>query len=361
MITARVTSLSVPDSSFILAPSRPWLKCDRHGYTSIVACSPSPSQPCFCPSMTQPRSEPQSGITSIPVDEVLVRHLPRAAVAGLLMGLANLVPGISGGTMLLAAGVYTDFIESVAKITRLQLERRSLLLLLVISSAAALGILAFAGPVKDLVIDHRWIMYSLFVGLTLGGIPALWRMARPGSVTLWVAAGGGFGLMFGLALAQGTGAASGSSGSGFLPLLFAGFAGAASMILPGISGGYILLLMGQYVPILTAIETVAEAVGRGEFQAAVDPVVSVFVPVALGLVVGVAAVSNLLRYLLREHSQATLGVLLGLLTGVVVGLWPFQDAPLEYFEPTRNQAAAAVGLVLSGAIATLLITRIGDD
>lgn len=336
--------------------------------------------------MTQPRSVPQPDVTSIPADEALVRHLPRAAVGGLLMGLANLVPGISGGTMLLAAGVYTDFIESVAKTTRLQLERRSLVLLLVITSAAALAILAFAGPVKDLVIDHRWIMYSIFVGLTLGGIPALWRMARPGSVTLWVGAGGGFGVM--LALAQGAGAATGSGGSGFLPLLFAGFAGAASMILPGISGGYLLLLLGQYVPILTAIDTAAEAVGAAEFQAAVDPVVSVFLPVGLGLVVGVAAVSNLLRYLLREHRQATLGVLLGLLAGVVVGLWPFQhtmvplpgtsikgrevtpenigefdpqDWPLGYFEPTRNQAAAAAGLVLAGGLATLLVTRMGGD
>ena len=95
------------------------------------------------------------------------------------MGLANLVPGISGGTMLLATGVYPRFIDAIAEVTTLRFRLRSVLVLSCVAGSAFLSILLFAGLMKALVIDHRWIMYSLFIGLTLGGVPLVWRLARP--------------------------------------------------------------------------------------------------------------------------------------------------------------------------------------
>ena len=92
----------------------------------------------------------------------------RGVFGGILMGLANLVPGISGGTMLLAAGIYPRFIESISDVTRFRFRFRSLLCLGSVVFAALIAILLLAGVLKDLVVDHRWIMYSLFIGLTLG-------------------------------------------------------------------------------------------------------------------------------------------------------------------------------------------------
>jgi putative membrane protein len=103
----------------------------------------------------------------------------RGAIGGTLMGLANLVPGISGATMLLVAGVYPGFIGAIAEVTTFRFFARSLVLLAAIVGTAALAILLLAGSVKGLVEDHRWMMYSLFIGLTLGGVPIVWRMARP--------------------------------------------------------------------------------------------------------------------------------------------------------------------------------------
>ena len=82
----------------------------------------------------------------------------RSIFGGVLMGLANLVPGISGGTMLLAAGIYPKFIDAIAEITRFRFRFRSLLLLGCIAGAAGLGILLLAGVLKDLVVDFRWVM-----------------------------------------------------------------------------------------------------------------------------------------------------------------------------------------------------------
>ena len=88
----------------------------------------------------------------------------RSSFGGVLMGLANLVPGISGGTMLLAAGIYPKFIESLSDVTRFKFRFSSLLTLGCVVAAAGIGILLLAGTLKGLVIDHRWVMYSLFIG-----------------------------------------------------------------------------------------------------------------------------------------------------------------------------------------------------
>ena len=76
----------------------------------------------------------------------------RAASGGVLMGLANLVPGISGGTMLLASGVYPDFIRGVAEVSKLTFRKRSLGVLVTVAACAGLSILLLAGPVRGLVV-----------------------------------------------------------------------------------------------------------------------------------------------------------------------------------------------------------------
>lgn len=311
----------------------------------------------------------------------------RSVLGGTLMGLANLVPGISGGTMLLAAGVYTDFIDAVASATRLRLDRRTLAVLGCVGGAAAVAILLLAGQVKDLVVDHRWVMYSLFIGLTLGGIPTIWRMARPASPALWRGAAAGFVVMAAVAVAQASGAGTDGAAQGsFLMMLVSGLAGAAAMILPGISGGYILLVLGQYVPILAAIERAVEALRAADLQALMPPLLGVFVPVGIGLVAGIALVSNILKRMLQSHRATTLGVLLGLLAGCVVGLWPFQepyppapgmsikgrvvteetiaaidteDWPQRRFDPTAAQVLASLALIGVGAGVTAGIASLG--
>lgn len=314
----------------------------------------------------------------------------RGGVGGVLMGLANLVPGISGGTMLLAAGIYPQFIKAVADVTTLKFRKQSLLVLGIVAGAALVSIVLFAGLVKDFVVDHRWVAYSLFIGLTLGGVPVIWRlMRRPLTVGVWLAAVVGFGAMAALGLWQASGhSGAGADSAGFVLMFLAGVAGASAMILPGVSGGYLLLVLGVYVAILSGVEDVKLALEAGDLGALTDPLFAVVVPVGLGVVVGVAAVSNVLKWLLARYEQQTLGVLLGLLVGAVVGLWPFQhgekpqvgdvvkgrvlteqtlselapkDYPTAYFDPDAGQLGGAFGLVIAGLFATLLVARMGRD
>ena len=312
----------------------------------------------------------------------------RAAVGGTLMGLANLVPGISGGTMLLAAGIYPEFVQGIAEVTTFRFRRTSIVLLGIVVGSAVLAIGAFAGPVKNLVVEHRPLMYSLFIGLTLGGVPVVWQLVRkPPCRGVWIGAMLGFLPMALLAWQQMLGTeGSADYRDGFLFMLLAGTAGASAMILPGVSGGYILLVLGVYVPVLAAIDALKEALKSMSLAAATAPLVDVVVPVAVGVVLGVVGVSNLLRYVLARHSQTTYGVLLGLLAGAVVGLWPFQRGvapavgdrfkgvivtaeslrdidpakyPTEFFSPAAGDIAISVLAILIGFAATSMIARFG--
>jgi putative membrane protein len=314
----------------------------------------------------------------------------RGAVGGVLMGLANLVPGISGGTMLLAAGVYPRFVRAVAEVSTLRFVRSSVVVLATVVGAALIAVLLFAGAVKELVVHHRWIMYSLFIGLTLGGVPVVWRMVRPPTRAMWFGVVMGLGAMIVLAILQQSSTTSaGLAGGNTVILLVAGVAGASAMILPGVSGGYLLLVLGQYIPILSAIDAFKLALEAGDMAAAMEPTLRVLLPVGIGVVVGVAVISNLLRWLLAQHAKPTLGVLLGLLLGAVVGLWPFQrpvdpmlgetiikgqvvtadnvgelgpeDYPTTVFSPVASQVAGALALILAGGSVTLLISRFGRE
>ena len=272
-----------------------------------------------------------------------------------MMGLANLVPGLSGGTMLLAVGIYPRFIEAVADTTRFRFRLRPLLLLLVVAASGGLAILLLAGTLGDLVVHQQWIMYSAFIGLTLGGVPLVWRLAQPAGRAVWCGAAGGFAAMAALALLQGDSTAAGAGGSGPLLLAVAGAAGAAAMILPGLSGGYLLLVLGQYVPILGAVDGLLQALRDRDAGGLVEAA-GVLLPVLIGIAVGATVISNAVRLALHRFRQATLGVLLGLLLGAVVGLWPF-----EGFAPTPFQGGAALGIAGAGFVLTWAISRLGSS
>lgn len=260
----------------------------------------------------------------------------RVVLAGVLMGLANLVPGVSGGTMILAMGLYDRFISALAEVSRLRLTRDAVLFLALVAVGAGVALVGFSGLAVSLVTEHRWVMYSLFIGMTLGGAPELLaecRPLRPASVAAFLAT---FALMG--ALARGLeGAALPESWPVFL---FMGMLGASSMILPGISGSYMLLIFGMYDVVVGSLSASALRESPGESLA-------VLAPVGVGAALGMALFSNGLRHLLARQAAATHAALLGLLVGSVLGLWPFREPanPELAHKPFRK----AVVMLLEGA------------
>lgn len=311
-----------------------------------------------------------------------------------MMGLANLVPGISGGTMLVAVGIYTRFIDAISNVTRLKITRPTVLLLGTVVLFAGIAIAGCSGLIAGLLETHRWAMYSLFIGLTWGGAPLIWRMIREAKsgtgkafdqpVSLGFVAG--MVVMAGLAALQLRGAEGGGGNAGIVMLLLGGVAGASAMILPGVSGAYLLLLLGLYDTIVNAIKDSVSAAKDANIDALVDQL-SIVVPVGIGVVVGIAVVANVLRFVLHRYERATLGVLLGLLVAAPAGLYPFRegiqpkvgdvikgqtiataeeaadvkpkDWPQRTFTPTAMHLGGSLGLIVVGLGVTLAIDRLG--
>ncbi len=238
----------------------------------------------------------------------------RSISGGFLMGLANLVPGVSGGTLILALGLYDRFIGAIADVTRLRFTRSSIFFLAWILLGAAVAVLSMSGVAVGLIASHRWIMYSLFIGLALGGVPELVPLCRPFRLTSVLSVAAGLGVMIFLAF----GVEATDIPHTIPVLIVVGGLAASSMILPGISGSYILLILGMY-------DFVIGSLSSSELRE--DPVGSlkVIVPVGVGAVLGIALLSNVLKYLLARHSSVSHSVLLGLLFGSVFGLYPFQE------------------------------------
>ncbi|MDH3584599.1 MAG: DUF368 domain-containing protein, partial [Phycisphaerae bacterium] len=198
----------------------------------------------------------------------------------------------------------------------------------------------------------------------------------------------GFAAMAALAWVQQDRAGAGMAPrGGNLLMLAAGVVGAGAMILPGISGAYLWLVMGVYVPVLGAVDRFRQAASDGDWAAAWEPAIGVILPVGLGVLIGILAISNLLRILLDRFPKPTLGLLLGLLVGAVAGLWPFQQAvtpqpgqllhgreltaeairdlpphewPVQFFSPTAGQVFVSLGLIVVGFVLTALLAHLGN-
>jgi len=153
-----------------------------------------------------------------------------------------------------------------------------------------------------------------------------------------------------------------------------------------VSGGYLLLVLGQYLTILAAVDLAKDSLAGGDWNRLAQAM-EVFIPVGIGVAIGVVGVSNLLKRLLERHERPTLGVLLGFLLGAVLGLWPFQqsvpprlgqvvrgivlssedmvaavaakDLPTAWFTPSPGQVLAALGLVVLGFAVSTAVARLG--
>lgn len=318
----------------------------------------------------------------------------RLGLGGALMGLANLVPGISGGTMLVAVGVYREVIDAIAGASRLRFTRRILITLAILIASAGVAIGGLAWAISLGLAEARWAMYAVFIGLTWGGAPLLIRMTRP------FGAGAIAGLILGIAgmLAlvwvqsqNGASGGGGSGGSGTVGLVIGGAAGASAMILPGVSGAYLLLMLGQYEPIITAIKDVVHAATSGDVSGVIDQM-SVLVPVGVGVLIGIVVISNVLKVLIHRFEKPTFGVLLGLLLAAPAGLYPFvegvpptvgetfegevvtgenvaefsdrsnaKDWEQRQFTPDAKHVIGVVLLIGAGFGATLLLSKLSGD
>jgi putative membrane protein len=254
-------------------------------------------------------------------------------IKGMLMGAADAVPGVSGGTIAFITGIYEELIHSIR---RFDLKALNVLFkegvvaawkqvngtfLLVLVAGIALSIILLAKTVLFLLDVYPVLLWSFFFGLILA---STWSVAR--HVAGWSAnrmSVFALGVVLAYLLTSMSPSAVPDSA---LMVFFAGMIAICAMILPGISGSFILLLLGMYTTILTAIK---------EFDFAV---VAIF---AAGAASGLLAFSRVLSWAFSHYRSMTLALLSGFLLGSLNKVWPWKYT-LSY---TINTKGAQVPLV----------------
>jgi len=271
---------------------------------------------------------------------------------GMLMGAADIVPGVSGGTMAFITGIYGRLLSAL---TAFDLETGRRLLrrhwaqvwvrvdgpfLLALAGGIALSIFTLARVISRLLETQPLALWSLFFGLILASALVLLRHVTPWSGPPVV------GLVVGAACAAFVGLSPALPfPGGPLSFFLAGFVAICAMILPGISGSFILVLLGMYPRVLEAIRSLD------------IPALLIF---AGGAACGLLVFSRLLRFLLERYHAPTLGTLTGFLVGSLPVVWPWKLNALEAV-PARPVSPAHYAQVVgdSSLITCVLLMGVG--
>lgn len=275
-------------------------------------------------------------------------------IRGFLMGSADVVPGVSGGTIALVLGIYERLVHAIrtgagalAAILRGRLgealsrakgvEWRLLLPLL---AGIALAIVSLAALIEHLLEEQPTNTAAVFLGLVSGSILIAWPLVEEWTAvryTVAVAVAVAAFVLLGLR----------STELGDPALLFFFGAGAIAiiaMILPGISGSFILLMLGMYDAVIGAVN---------------DRDLAVLAVFATGALIGLALFSTVLDRLLRNHHDTVMAALIGLMAGSLRVLWPWPDGTDTANLGAPTDPLMPVLFALVGFVAVLLIGQLG--
>ena len=287
----------------------------------------------------------------------------RGAVAQLLrgfaMGTVELVPGVSSGTIALVLGIYEKLVHSISTVAsaagallrgRVRESGRHLAAvpwLWVIALLAGIGggVLLLAGPLEALLLDHPQVMAGLFFGLILGAVVACWGMLkRPTPAIAAVLAATAVAFFLLLSTFGAGGEATEQVTQPLWVFFLSGAIAVCAMILPGVSGSFILVMLGMYAQML------------GALNARELPVIAVFL---LGCAIGLASFAKLLDWLLERYHDIVLGALIGLMVGSLRVLWPWPHG-LETAELAAPSGPVLVPVLLAaiGFVVVVAVDRL---
>lgn len=291
------------------------------------------------------------------------------ALKGFCMGSADIIPGVSGGTMALILGIYERLLRAIKSFDRTWLEnilrlrisqafaRNDLLFLIPLGLGIVFAILFFTRvvPLPTLIISHPEMIYGLFFGLILASIVVLMgEIEKYGAREIVITLAG---VLLGFTIVNLVPVET-PTAAWFIYLC--GFIAISAMLLPGISGSFILLILGKYAYVINAL---------GEFDL---PVILAF---GFGALTGMIVFSRTIVWLLNRYHQATLLVIKGILIGSLWIIWPFQQrsytiirghekllgASPVWPETWDSTVASSAALAVAGFILVMVIHRLSSQ
>lgn len=263
---------------------------------------------------------------------------------GFILGIANIIPGVSGGTLAMTMGIYEDIIKSISSI--LKTPKKSLKLLLYLGIGAALSILILSKLLNYTLTNYAFATTLFFIGLIVGGFPLLLKKAKGHKVSL------GYLLSFLsttslviilrlLQTSENTVSLNNVSLFTMIILLLVGMLAASTMVIPGVSGSFVLMLIGFYKPILNTISNITKFNLLGHN-------LLILVPFGIGVLLGIVLTAKLIEYLLKKYEIYT-----------YYGIYGFILASILVLILNVYNKATGIPEVVVGILLVLLGTFIG--
>lgn len=236
---------------------------------------------------------------------------------GLGVGAANVIPGVSGGTIALITGIFEELIDSLksfdVKAVKLLFSGRfkdfanyiNLDFLIAVFAGVFVSILTFAKLLEFLFKEYPVFVWSFFFGLIVASVYYVGRTIKKLNLSV------GLSFLFGTAIALTISFLTpASENDGIYYLFICGIVAVCSMIIPGLSGSFVLILMGNYQLVFI------EAVNNFDFR--------ILLPVGLGAIFGLIAFSHMLSWIFKKFREQTLALLTGFILGSLGMLWPWK-------------------------------------
>lgn len=240
------------------------------------------------------------------------------ALKGVGMGAANVIPGVSGGTIALITGIFERVINAIksfdanalgllfkGKIKEL-LQHVDFYFLLALGSGMILSIISLARVLKFMFESYPVFIWSFFFGLIVASVYYVGKTIGKWNVGVVVALIAGASLAVWVSFMN-----PATQNDSFWYLMLCGVVAVCSMILPGLSGSFVLIIMGNYELVMI------DAVNEGDFN--------ILLPVILGGIAGVLALSHILSWIYKRYKDQTIAILTGFILGSLSILWPWKN------------------------------------
>ena len=250
---------------------------------------------------------------------------------GLAMGAADVVPGVSGGTIAFIAGIYEELIATIDKLDtsffkvwkndgiKAAINAYNLKFLGALFLGVILSILSLAKLITYLLEEHPLLLWGFFFGLIVASIVYIGAQIKKWNFGVILSGVIGIVISYYITIAEPL-----STGASYWFIFLSGFVAIIAMILPGISGSFILLLLGSYSIVLGTVRNFVDALLVFDFSALKDAALKL-VLFMLGCVVGLKTFSKVLSYLFKNYQNLTLALLTGFMVGALNKVWPWKE------------------------------------
>ena len=276
---------------------------------------------------------------------MVINNMLKNLIKGMMIGIANIIPGVSGGTLAVSMGIYDKLIHCITHI--ISEFKESIKFLLPIFAGAGIALIALTFVIQALFDYYPIPTNLLFIGLIIGGLPPVIDKVKGHSVTIGQIVAGilFFTLVVGMAMLGSDGSKEVSLDMNILTiikLLFVGIIAAATMIIPGVSGSMVLLILGYYQPIIRQITLFCTALVSFDMQGLIDGFLILF-PFGLGVIIGILGIAKIIEIIFVKYPMHAYYAIIGLIAASPIAILVCSDF-----------SGFSIGMLIAGIVALIV-------